>query len=82
MDYPVPAGMKGSSMFLSGVTDEMRQVYREQIFQVSKQDLVDVTAKLVNLVCDEQDTLVVVCNQIMKSTWNMRNPHAIVHLRC
>ena len=45
MDYPVPAGMKGSLMFLSGVTDEMQQVYRERIFQVSKQDLVDVTAK-------------------------------------
>ena len=45
MDYPVPAGMRGSLMFLSGVTDEMRQVYREQVFQVSKQDLVDVAAK-------------------------------------
>ena len=45
MDYPVPAGMKGSLMFLSGVTDEMRQVYRKQVFQVSKQDLVDVAAQ-------------------------------------
>ena len=48
MDYPVSAGTKGSLMFLNGVTDEMLQAYRDKVFQVCKQDLVDVTAKLVN----------------------------------
>ena len=50
MDYPVSAGTKGSLMFLNGVTDEMLQAYRDKVFQVCKQDLVDVTAKLVNQV--------------------------------
>lgn len=51
LDYPVCAGSKGTLKFLNHVTDEMQQVYRERIFRVHTQDLVDVTARFVILYC-------------------------------
>ena len=47
LDYPIAAGSKGLITFLNHLTSEMQQCYREKLFGVSKQDLLDVTARFV-----------------------------------
>lgn len=44
-DKPVTPGSAGMTVFLTGVSDEMRQTMRDRLFQVSKQNLVDVAQK-------------------------------------
>ncbi|SJM87132.1 probable Mitochondrial presequence protease [Zygosaccharomyces bailii] len=39
VDSPISRKSEGTSLFYSGVTDEMRQVRREQLLDVSKQDI-------------------------------------------
>lgn len=39
VDAPVSPGAKGTTYFLAGVSDEMRQKLREQLFAVKKQDM-------------------------------------------
>lgn len=44
-DKPITPGSAGMTLFLSGITDEMRQTMRDRLFQVSKQDVINVTKK-------------------------------------
>lgn len=41
IDSPVPAGSKGSSEFLTGITDEMRRKHREAVLAVDVQGVKD-----------------------------------------
>ncbi|XP_072181122.1 presequence protease, mitochondrial-like [Diadema setosum] len=45
VDSPVSPSDKGVSLFLSGVTDDMRQTNRDRLFLVSKEDLIHVAEK-------------------------------------
>lgn len=45
VDSPVAPSDKGMSLFLHGVSDEMRQRHREQLFAVSHSDLINVTGR-------------------------------------
>ncbi|XP_028987098.1 presequence protease, mitochondrial [Betta splendens] len=45
VDSPVAPADKGMSRFLSGITDEMKQNYRQRLFAVSHKDLVDVAER-------------------------------------
>ncbi|XP_069565063.1 presequence protease, mitochondrial [Brachyistius frenatus] len=45
VDSPVAPGNKGMSRFLGGVTDEMKQNHREQLFAVDHKNLVDVAER-------------------------------------
>jgi len=42
IDKPVPPGQVGSALFLSNLTDDMRQEFRDQLFAVDRPALVDV----------------------------------------
>ena len=42
IDKPVPPGQVGSALFLSNLTDAMRQEFRDQLFAVDRPALVDV----------------------------------------
>ena len=44
-DKPVTPGNTGLTLFLSGVTDEMRQTMRERLFEVTRQDITSVAQK-------------------------------------
>ncbi|CAC5423203.1 PITRM1 [Mytilus coruscus] len=44
-DKPITPGSAGMTLFLSGITDEMRQTMRDRLFHVSKQDVINVTKK-------------------------------------
>ncbi|VDI82516.1 Hypothetical predicted protein [Mytilus galloprovincialis] len=44
-DKPITPGSAGMTLFLSGITDDMRQTMRDRLFQVSKQDVINVTKK-------------------------------------
>ena len=39
MDAPVSPGYKGSDNFLKGITDDIKQHYRERLFDVNKDQL-------------------------------------------
>ncbi|KAG8193515.1 hypothetical protein JTE90_003727 [Oedothorax gibbosus] len=43
VDAPVPPGKKGGALFQEGVTDNMRQLLRDNIFACTRQHLVEVT---------------------------------------
>ncbi|KAM5156938.1 presequence protease, mitochondrial isoform 1-T2 [Mantella aurantiaca] len=45
VDSPIAPSDKGMTLFLSGISDEMRQTHREQLFAVSHTDLVNVASK-------------------------------------
>ncbi|KAM9307679.1 presequence protease, mitochondrial [Gastrophryne carolinensis] len=45
VDSPVAPADKGKSLFLSGVSDEIRQKHREQLFAVTHADLMNVASK-------------------------------------
>ena len=45
VDAPVSPGSKGSTVFMSGISDELRQRYREQLFSVGRKDLIDVAKR-------------------------------------
>ncbi|XP_056375480.1 presequence protease, mitochondrial [Hyla sarda] len=45
VDSPVAPSDKGMNLFLHGITDEMRQKHREQLFAVSHSDLIDVASR-------------------------------------
>jgi len=45
VDAPVSPGSKGSTFFVRGVSDDLRQSYREQLFSVGKKDLMDVAER-------------------------------------
>uniref|UniRef100_A0A3P9Q126 Pitrilysin metalloproteinase 1 n=1 Tax=Poecilia reticulata TaxID=8081 RepID=A0A3P9Q126_POERE len=49
VDSPVAPSDKGTSRFLSGVTDEMKQSYREQLFAVHHAGLVDVAERYLSV---------------------------------
>lgn len=44
-DKPVTPGRSGISQFTTGVTDDMKQTMRDQLFQVSKKDVTDVALR-------------------------------------
>ena len=46
VDGPVAPGFRGSTMFVRGISDEMRQRYRGQLFKVDRDGLVQVTSRL------------------------------------
>nr|DBA25108.1 TPA: hypothetical protein GDO54_012678 [Pyxicephalus adspersus] len=45
VDSPIAPSDKGMTLFLSGISDEMKQKHREQLFAVSHTDLVNVASK-------------------------------------
>ena len=45
VDAPVSPGNRGSTVFLRGISDELRQKYREGLFEVSQEDLTDVARR-------------------------------------
>ncbi|XP_064598150.1 presequence protease, mitochondrial-like [Liolophura sinensis] len=45
IDKPVPPGSKGLTYFTQGVSDEMRQRNRDKLFAVSREEVMDVTAR-------------------------------------
>ncbi|MEE6467170.1 hypothetical protein FKM82_007157 [Ascaphus truei] len=45
VDSPIAPSDKGMDSFFNGITDEMRQSHREQLFAVSHSDLINVTNK-------------------------------------
>ncbi|XP_036940263.1 presequence protease, mitochondrial [Acanthopagrus latus] len=45
VDSPVAPSNKGMGLFLSGVTDEMKQSHRERLFAVTHKNLVDVAGR-------------------------------------
>ncbi|XP_053323284.1 presequence protease, mitochondrial [Spea bombifrons] len=45
VDSPIAPNLKGMNLFLNGVSDEMKQRHREQLFAVSHPDLVSVAVK-------------------------------------
>ncbi|XP_068091898.1 presequence protease, mitochondrial isoform X2 [Hyperolius riggenbachi] len=49
VDSPVAPSDKGMGLFLNGVSDEMRQKHREQLFAVSHTDLSDVAYKYLTI---------------------------------
>uniref|UniRef100_A0A3B5MT50 Pitrilysin metalloproteinase 1 n=1 Tax=Xiphophorus couchianus TaxID=32473 RepID=A0A3B5MT50_9TELE len=49
VDSPVAPSDKGTSRFLSGVTDEMKQSYREQLFAVDHKSLVEVAERYLSV---------------------------------
>jgi len=47
VDSPVSPGNKGLTLFLQGISDELRQKHRDQLFAVSKKSVIDVAARSV-----------------------------------
>ena len=47
VDSPVSPGNKGLTLFLQGISDELRQKHRDQLFAVSKKSVMDVAARSV-----------------------------------
>ena len=45
MDSPVSPGNRGMSLFKNGLTDEMRQQHRSQLFTADRDELVDVAQR-------------------------------------
>lgn len=45
VDAPVSPGSKGSTVFMRGISDWLRQRYREQLFNVGRKDLIDVAKR-------------------------------------
>uniref|UniRef100_A0A3B4AEQ8 Pitrilysin metalloproteinase 1 n=1 Tax=Periophthalmus magnuspinnatus TaxID=409849 RepID=A0A3B4AEQ8_9GOBI len=49
VDAPVAPSDKGMSLFLNGVTDDMRDAHRQRLFRVSHQDLLDVAERYLSV---------------------------------
>ncbi|XP_039999440.1 presequence protease, mitochondrial [Xiphias gladius] len=49
VDSPVAPADKGMGLFLSGVTDEMKQSHRERLFAVTHKNLVDVAKRYLSI---------------------------------
>lgn len=49
VDSPVAPSDKGMSLFLNGLTDEMRDAHRQRLFSVSHQNLVDVAERYLSV---------------------------------
>lgn len=49
VDAPVAPSDKGMSLFLSGLTDDMRDAHRQRLFRVSHQNLVDVADRYLDV---------------------------------
>ena len=47
VDSPVSPGNKGLTLFLQGISDELRQKHRDQLFAVNKKSVMDVAARSV-----------------------------------
>lgn len=45
VDAPIAPSDKGLGRFLNGVTDEMKQTYRERLFAVTDKNLIDVAGR-------------------------------------
>lgn len=45
VDAPVSPGSKGSDTFLKGITDDMKQLYRNRLFDVDKDQVKAVAEK-------------------------------------
>ena len=45
VDTPISPGAKGTGLFLRGITDELRQQYRQGLFAVERDDIVAVATK-------------------------------------
>ncbi|XP_063778219.1 presequence protease, mitochondrial [Pseudophryne corroboree] len=45
VDSPVAPSDKGMNFFMNGISDEMRQKHRQQLFAVSRSDLIDVAGR-------------------------------------
>ncbi|XP_070570362.1 presequence protease, mitochondrial-like isoform X2 [Ptychodera flava] len=45
IDYPIAPPSRGMTLFLTGITDDMKQTHREQLFAVTRDDLVNVAQK-------------------------------------
>ena len=48
MDAPVSPGSKGSDNFLKGITDDIKQRYRDRLFDVNKDQLKATAEKYVH----------------------------------
>lgn len=49
VDVPVAPSDKGMSLFLNGLTDEMRDAHRQRLFRVSHQNLVDAAERYLSV---------------------------------
>ncbi|KAA0718652.1 Presequence protease, mitochondrial [Triplophysa tibetana] len=49
VDAPVAPSDKGLGRFLSGITDEMKQTYRERLFAVTDKNLIDVAGRFLGV---------------------------------
>uniref|UniRef100_A0A3Q2YVU2 Pitrilysin metalloproteinase 1 n=1 Tax=Hippocampus comes TaxID=109280 RepID=A0A3Q2YVU2_HIPCM len=49
VDSPVAPSSKGMSVFLSGITDEMKQRHRERLFDVTRENLLDVAERYLSV---------------------------------
>lgn len=72
-DKPVTPGNTGMTLFLSGVTDEMRQTMRERLFEVTRQDLTTVAQKYLTGNRPQAVSFIGPENQNVQSdnTWNV-----------
>ena len=52
VDSPVAPGYRGSTRFLRGISDEMRQNYRVKLFQVDRESLVSTARRYVHVFDD------------------------------
>ncbi|XP_077368737.1 presequence protease, mitochondrial [Festucalex cinctus] len=49
VDSPVAPSGKGMTLFLSGITDEMKQQHRERLFAVTRENLLDVAERYLSV---------------------------------
>lgn len=55
MDYPVSAGSRGLTHFLNGISDDLRQSHRNQVFSVDASRIKDISGKMVQKLSDTSD---------------------------
>ncbi|KAK4476104.1 hypothetical protein MN116_001326 [Schistosoma mekongi] len=55
LDYPVSAGSRGLTHFLNGISDDLRQIHRNQVFSVDASRLKDTAGKIVQKLSGSSD---------------------------
>ncbi|CAH8661772.1 unnamed protein product [Schistosoma rodhaini] len=55
LDYPVSAGSRGLTYFLNGISDDLRQSHRNQVFSVDASRIKNVAGKIVQKLSDTSD---------------------------
>uniref|UniRef100_A0A095CF15 Presequence protease, mitochondrial n=1 Tax=Schistosoma haematobium TaxID=6185 RepID=A0A095CF15_SCHHA len=55
LDYPVSAGSRGLTRFLNGISDDLRQSHRNQVFSVDASRIKDISGKMVQKLSDTSD---------------------------